>query len=135
MFFTYFDIFNRQMIILLRKFLYLLCINVLNIEIERQSLVMLLVLSLFLFYEIKRKPYFLKKLNMLSLLSHSILILTIWLKLFAFSMKIYELDIFANSFILILCILFFLIVLTILALIKMKKILSTFNTSIAFFII
>lgn len=91
----------------MRKFLFVLFINVLGIDLQRQCLIIIFMLSLFLFADIKRKPYFVNKLNSLSNLSQVTLIYAIWVNLVATSLNQDEFEHFKSITILLLNSLFF----------------------------
>lgn len=91
----------------MRKFLFVLFINVLGIHLQRQCLIIIFMLSLFLFADIKRKPYFVNKLNSLSNLSQVTLIYAIWVNLVATSLNQDEFEHFKSITILLLNSLFF----------------------------
>lgn len=84
----------------MRKFLFILCINILKIDLERQCLVLILILYSFLNLQIKKKPYKESKLNALDKFSQISLIVTLVLSLLSFSLDIEEFQIMINIFIL-----------------------------------
>lgn len=115
------------MIILLKKFLYVLFINVLGIDLRRQCLLIIFLLSFFLFLEIKRTPYFTERLNNLSKFSQAVLIYTLWVCLFTREINLEEFEHFKSISIIVSSILFFIsVIITMISgyCLKLKKFLN-----------
>jgi len=82
-FLSKYDTFLRGFLIFLMKLLLILFINLLSLDLLRQALVIIFLLSIFQFWEIKNQPYFNEELNKYASFSLNVLISTIFLKLFA----------------------------------------------------
>lgn len=107
---SYFIKYYRHVVILFRKIFYVLCINVLGIDLKRQCLIIIFLLSFFLFFDIKRKPYFHAKLNNLSNFSQITLIYSLWINLFTNAINLEQFDHFKNISIIIVNASFFVMV-------------------------
>lgn len=71
----------------MRKFIFILCINVLAIDIQRQSLILIIFLVFCQYYETIKEPYVIDNMNRLASVSNIILILCIWLKIFSWAIN------------------------------------------------
>lgn len=71
----------------MRKLIFILCINVLAIDIQRQSLILILFLGFCQYYEMIMEPYIINHINKLASVSNIILIWTICLKLFSWAIN------------------------------------------------
>lgn len=71
----------------MRKLIFILCINVLAIDIQRQSLILILFLGFCQYYEMVMEPYVLNHINRIASVSNIILISTICLKIFSWAIN------------------------------------------------
>ena len=78
---------NRGIVILFRKISYIACMNVLSIDVERHCLLMILLLSVFFIFEIQEKRLLNEKFNNLANQSQILLISSLFMKLFSFSVS------------------------------------------------
>ena len=80
-------IIKRSFFTQMRKLIFILCINVLAIDIQRQSLILIFFLGFCQYYEMIKEPYIINNINKLASVSNIILILAIWLKIFSWAIN------------------------------------------------
>ena len=88
--------FYRGIITLMKMFIYVLLIQFLSIEVERQVLIILIFLAYNSYFEIKTKPFLETKINDLSIYSNMIIISSYLLKLWSFSVGIEKFEIITS---------------------------------------
>ena len=71
----------------MRKVIYIACVNLLSVNLGQQSLIIILMLSLFQVFEIFTKPYINNEHNKFAQTSMLILIFSYFLKLFSYSLN------------------------------------------------
>ena len=69
----------------MRKLVYIICINILSLNLERQVLIILLVLTVFQIFELIHRPYHNQGLNKYAASSMQIIIFSYFIKLLSYS--------------------------------------------------
>ena len=86
----------------MRKIIYIACVNLLSVNLERQALIIIIILCGFQIFERNKKPYKCEEFNKYALDSMLILIMTYFLKLFSHSINNSLFEIITSFLILIL---------------------------------
>lgn len=113
---------KRPVLLLMKKILYLLSINLLQINLVSQILIIILGLSAFLYLSITKNAYKLDILSDYDINSQGIVIFTFFLKLLTLSLNLAYFNLFSNSLILLINFLFIGLIITQILMLFLEKI-------------